>query len=323
MAFEIGAYASKLSSSRPRTIETVTEEILDIKQRVAEDFMELGQRLCEAKELLPHGEWLPWLANNVQFSERQAQKFMALARGYESNPQLAADFGSEKAFALLDLPMEEREQIAAEGASIAGKTKSASDLTTREVKQIVAERKEPNYAEQKAQEYLAERKDEDERFWDLLWDCKDSFADALRVCEDRRDGIFMLKERFKYRHASFGRAGLSGSPKGLKLWGDDRLYVERTWTEVWDMLAVMALQEAGRKPEEPEGQLVIAGYMPAGTNPGRESGLCVCMMRLDPEKDPSPMLLYWDGIKCEWQFKHGAAVEQEPVGWMRLPEWHN
>ena len=89
------------------------------------------------------------------------------------------------------------------------------------------------------------------------------------------------------------------------------------------MLAVRALQEAGRKQPEPEGQLTIAGYMPGGTNPGRESGLCVCMMRLDPEKDPSPMLLYWDGAKCEWQFKHGAAVEQEPVGWMRLPEWHN
>ena len=87
------------------------------------------------------------------------------------------------------------------------------------------------------------------------------------------------------------------------------------------MLAVMALQEVGRKRPEPEGQLTIAGYMPAGTNPGRESGLCVCMMQLDPDKEPAPMLLYWDGAKCEWQFKHGAAVEQDPVGWMRLPEW--
>mgnify|MGYP002510372107 CR=1 FL=1 len=52
--------------------------------------------------------------------------------------------------------------------TVDGKTKAASDLTTREVKQIVAERKEPNCAEQRAQEYLAERKDEDERFWDLL-----------------------------------------------------------------------------------------------------------------------------------------------------------
>ena len=140
MAFEIGKFAGKLASTRPRTIEAVTEEILDIKQRVAEDFMELGQRLCEAKELLPHGEWLPWLEQRVQFSERTAQKFMQLAREYESNPKLASDLGSEKAFALLALPKEEREQIAAEGATVNGKTKAASDLTTREVKQIVAER---------------------------------------------------------------------------------------------------------------------------------------------------------------------------------------
>ena len=140
MAFEIGKFAGKLASTRPRTIEAVTEEILDIKQRVAEDFMELGQRLCEAKELLPHGEWLPWLEQRVQFSERTAQKFMQLAREYESNPKLASDLGSEKAFALLALPREEREEIAQHGATVDGKTKAASDLTTREVRQIVAER---------------------------------------------------------------------------------------------------------------------------------------------------------------------------------------
>lgn len=324
MAFEIGAYASKLSSTRPRTIEAVTEEILDIKQRVAEDFMELGQRLCEAKELLPHGEWLPWLANNVQFSERQAQKFMALARGYESNPQLAADFGSEKAFALLDLPMEEREQIAAEGASVAGKTKSASDLTTREVKQIVAERKGTGF-HQEAADYLLERANEDERYRMLLQGDGDwlRFAESISMAGNRQAGIEILKHRWGNSGGTYMRGGYTGSPKGLRLYGEDHVYIERTWTEVWDMLAVMALQEAGRKQPEPEGQLTIAGYMPGGTNPGRESGLCVCMMQLDPEKDPSPMLLYWDGAKCEWQFKHGAAVEQEPVGWMRLPEWHN
>lgn len=140
MAFEIGNFASKLSSTRPRTIEAVTEEILDIKQRVAEDFMELGQRLCEAKELLPHGEWLPWLEGRVQFSERTAQKFMQLAREYESNPKLASDLGSEKAFALLALPKEEREQIAREGMVVDGKTKPAADLTKREIQQAVKER---------------------------------------------------------------------------------------------------------------------------------------------------------------------------------------
>lgn len=140
MAFDISKFAAGMPSIGPRTIETVTAEILDIKSRVASDFMELGQRLCEAKELLPHGEWLPWLEGRVQFSERTAQKFMQLAREYESNPKLASDLGSEKAFALLALPREEREEISQHGATVDGKTKAASDLTTREVKQIVAER---------------------------------------------------------------------------------------------------------------------------------------------------------------------------------------
>lgn len=322
MAFEIGAYASKLASTRPRTIEAVTEEILDIKQRVAEDFMELGQRLCEAKELLPHGEWLPWLEERVQFSERTAQKFMQLAREYESNPKLASDLGSEKAFALLALPKEEREQISAEGATVNGKTKAPADLTTREVKQIVAERKQPGYAEQRAQEYLAERNRQEEIYKDLLWKMREPFANTLRLCRDRQEGIDVLKHQFRYSGSGSADAGWQGNNKGLQVYGPDFQYIGRTWTEVWDMLAVMALQEAGRKQPEPEGQLTIAGYMPGGTNPGRESGLCVCMMQLEPDKDPTPMILFWDGDSGRWNFKNGGAtVDMEPLGWMRLPEW--
>lgn len=325
MAFDISKFASTVPSCRPRTIEAVTEEILDIKQRVAEDFMELGQRLCEAKELLPHGEWLPWLERRVQFSERTAQKFMQLAREYESNPKLASDLGSEKAFALLALPKEEREQIAAEGVTVNGKTKAPADLTTREVKQIVAERKseaKPDFRSE-ATDYLIERANEDAKYRELLhgdgsWV---SFAESIVNAGNRQAGIDILKHVWKNRGGTYMRGGYTGSPKGLRLHGEDYVYIERTWTEVWDMLAVMALQEAGRKQPEPEGQLTIAGYMPAGTNPGRESGLCVCMMQLDPDKEPAPMLLWWDGAKSEWQFKHGAAVEQDPVGWMRLPEW--
>jgi hypothetical protein len=140
MAFEIGAFASKLASTRPRTIEVVTEEAHEAKAQITTGFLDLGARLNEAKELLAHGEWLPWLEREMQFSERTAQKFMALAREYEGNPQLASDLGSEKAFALLALPREEREEIAQHGATVNGKAKAASDLTTREVKQIVAER---------------------------------------------------------------------------------------------------------------------------------------------------------------------------------------
>lgn len=326
MGFDISKFASTLSSSRPRTIETVTEEILVIKQRVAEDFMELGQRLCEAKELLPHGEWLPWLSNNVQFSERQAQKFMALARGYEANPQLAADLGSEKAFALLDLPMEEREQIVREGAVVDGKTKSTADLTTREVKQIVADRKAEVKTDfySSAEDYLLERANEDERYRILLRGDGDwlRFVDSMSMAGNRQAGIDILKHVWRNRGGSYMRGGYTGSSKGLQLYGEDCVHIERTWTEVWDMLAVMALQEISKKKTNGlECQLSIAGWMPGGTNPGRESGLCVCMMQMSPDGEPIPKCLYWDGLFGFWRFrKGGEQIKLIPKMWMRLPE---
>lgn len=320
MGFDIGKFASTLSSNRPRTIEVVTEEAKEAKAQITTGFLDLGARLNEAKEMLPHGEWLPWLNREMQFSERTAQKFMALAREYEGNPKLAADLGSEKAFALLALPKEEREQIAAEGATVNGKTKPATDLTTREVKQIVAERKEPGYAERAAQAYLEQRAEENERFNQLLYRFRNEFFTALAVCESRQDGIFILKERFKYSASGSSSGGWSGSPKGLGLHGGDFHSIVRTWAEVWDMLAVMALQETGLKPAEPEGQLAIAGWMPGGTNPGAESGWCVVI--LDYGAGPRPKGVWWDGVLSRWLFhSNGETIGLEPLAWMRLPEW--
>lgn len=38
-----------------------------------------GEKLIEAKALLKHGTWLPWLAEHCELSERQAQRYMRLA----------------------------------------------------------------------------------------------------------------------------------------------------------------------------------------------------------------------------------------------------
>lgn len=328
MAFDISKFAAGVPSMGPRTIETVTAEILDIKQRWAEDFISLGRRLCEAKELLDHGEWLPWLEQRVQFSERTAQKFMQISRAYESNATLALDLGSEKAFALLALPDEAREDILQNGATVDGKTKAASDLTTREVKQIVAERKADKPIDSRAMDYLIERANEDERYRMLLQGDGDwlRFAESISMAGNRQAGIDILKTAWRNRGGSYMHGGYTGSGKGLSLYGKDHVFIERTWTEVWDMLAVMALQEAGRKPQqaEPEGQLAIAGWMPGGTNPGRESGSCVCMMPINPNGEPVARVLYWDGTAAQWRFCDGGqTVNMEPVGWMRLPEWRN
>lgn len=59
--------------SAQRTIETITSEILELKKQAGKALLGIGQRLIEAKETLPHGEWLPWLTERVEFSERTAQ----------------------------------------------------------------------------------------------------------------------------------------------------------------------------------------------------------------------------------------------------------
>ena len=242
MAFDISKFSGSLSIGRPRTIEAVTDEIIEIKQRVSEDFMELGQRLCEAKELLPHGEWLPWLEEKVQFSERTAQKFMALAREYAANPQLAADLGSEKAFALLALPEAEREQFVAEPQTVNGKTKPAADLSRREFAQAVQQKK-ASYA----QESDIDHDEEDELFWRLLYSHRFIFWESLRCCGDRKSGIYLLKARYSTAGQGGPDGGFLGDAKGLKLYGPDRVYISRSWACVFDLLAVMALQDVGRR----------------------------------------------------------------------------
>lgn len=114
-----------------RSIEIITSEILDLKQKAGESILSIGQRLLEAKGLLSHGEWLPWLTEQVEFSERTAQNFMRLAREY-SNPQTLADLGASKALTLLALPPEEREQFVEDHNVI--------DMSARQLEQAIRER---------------------------------------------------------------------------------------------------------------------------------------------------------------------------------------
>ena len=50
-----------------RTIEAITEEILDAQQKGGEAVLTIGRCLIEAKSMLPHGAWLPWLNEKVSY----------------------------------------------------------------------------------------------------------------------------------------------------------------------------------------------------------------------------------------------------------------
>lgn len=52
----------------------------DAAQRTLTHALAAGERLIEAKALIQHGGWLPWLAEHVGVSTRTAQVYMRLAR---------------------------------------------------------------------------------------------------------------------------------------------------------------------------------------------------------------------------------------------------
>lgn len=125
-----------------RTIEAITGEILEAKRAGGEAILTIGRCLIEAKEKLPHGEWLPWLNEQVDLSERTAQKFMKLAREW-SNPNTLADLGASKALMLLAVPEGDREQFIQDHNVI--------DMSARQLEQAIRERDEARAAAEHAQ----------------------------------------------------------------------------------------------------------------------------------------------------------------------------
>ncbi|MBE7018212.1 MAG: DUF3102 domain-containing protein, partial [Ruminococcaceae bacterium] len=107
-----------------RDINSITAEIRTIKQSVGylllNSYIELGRRLVEAKELLPHGEWGAWLRDEAEFSQSTANNMMNIFREYgadqaslfgEAKSQTLGNLTYSKAVALLQVPAEEREEF--------------------------------------------------------------------------------------------------------------------------------------------------------------------------------------------------------------------
>ncbi|HHY26119.1 MAG TPA: DUF3102 domain-containing protein [Desulfitobacterium dehalogenans] len=108
-----------------RTTANIATEILIIRQQTCKILLvsavEIGKRLKEAKALLPHGEWLKWLAESVSYSRSTAGNLMRLHGEYgpklltsgesDENCQSVGNLTYTQALILLGLPEEEREQF--------------------------------------------------------------------------------------------------------------------------------------------------------------------------------------------------------------------
>ena len=60
-------------------VKALHAAVIDNGKNVVRKGIDAGLALIEAKKLVGHGQWLPWLRDNCGVSERRAQHYMKLA----------------------------------------------------------------------------------------------------------------------------------------------------------------------------------------------------------------------------------------------------
>ncbi|MDO0823125.1 DUF3102 domain-containing protein [Desulfosporosinus nitroreducens] len=127
-----------------RTPEQIASEINFIKEEsgkmMLSNAVEIGGCLTEAKELVPHGEWLKWLTESVSYSRSTASRLMKIFREY--GPILSSPVGEGGAngapvhhlnytqgLILFGIPLEDRDQFIADN--------DVGNMSQRELRQTI------------------------------------------------------------------------------------------------------------------------------------------------------------------------------------------
>jgi len=92
----------------PPEIQALIQKIKNIQGKELEARVEIGLELARAKELLPHGQFRPWVRREFRWSERTATNYIILAQHYEGKTAKFADLGLGTALALVADPTLEK-----------------------------------------------------------------------------------------------------------------------------------------------------------------------------------------------------------------------
>ena len=124
--------------------EVLAAEIRALTASMLANIIEIGRRMCQAKEILPHGQFGEWVKTKTGYSRSTANNFMKLFQEYgapqeslfgaEVNSQTFGNLPYSKALALLAVPAEEREDFVRDN--------HVEEMSTRELQQAIKERDE-------------------------------------------------------------------------------------------------------------------------------------------------------------------------------------
>lgn len=87
-------------------LKELADEIRPRLKRSSEDVIAIGKALLEAKDLLPRGGFLPWIAREFEMSERTARAFMGVARRFGDVSANFAEITPSALYLLVSAPDE-------------------------------------------------------------------------------------------------------------------------------------------------------------------------------------------------------------------------
>jgi hypothetical protein len=132
---------SPLEKKTAEQVQSAADRIRQSLKRTIESIIEVGNDLIAVKEVLPHGQFGPWLRAEFAWTERTAQNFIAVAERFGPKTEIISDLRIDPTAAyLLAAPSapDEARQVAVERAE------AGEHITPSVAKEILAkERKKP------------------------------------------------------------------------------------------------------------------------------------------------------------------------------------
>lgn len=162
---------------------------------------------------------------------------------------------------------------------------------------------------------------EEERVW-VFENIRDHifehFIGGFTVIPTRKDGVDYLKAYCSNR-GHWGAVHYDSSKAGMEIYKDSRSRekAKRSWTEVWDAMACIALQRCAAEHNKPKKEAKPAdAWMPGNQNPDKP---CDVVAVFDLGGRHIRRICRWDGEKLVFE-NGGAKIEMEAIKWLALPD---
>ena len=179
-------------AKKERTPQEIAVEINVIKhqtmQTVAAASFQIGKRLCEAKALVPAGEWLDYLQKQLDYKPTTAENLMRIYKEFgdeqmdlltgKSPAELFGSLNQSQMVAMFALPIESRKELLEDNPNL-------PEMSARDVQRLVKEKQ----AAEEERDRERKQRERAEKLATTQADRADKVAAALKKAEEEREQL--------------------------------------------------------------------------------------------------------------------------------------